>query len=266
MEYNDTEKEINLKDMFFSAFRKWRGTLITGAVVLVLFSLYRIPAFINIGKNAETAAEAAVDILEYLAKTFVIGFVLGVLGAGFFNCVAYVMNGKVKSASDFYENMGSMMIAAIPSKDDKRSGAIDNMVKEAFGVKLKVSDKEGQINRLVEELKILIGRKAGRKLRVVCASSCSKRETDEVIRYIQKGISEVADIVNGGSVLMDAGCVKAIDEGDYVLLCERQGVSDYTDLRKTMQKLKRWDKKVLGAVMLDADARKDEKKLQKQES
>lgn len=246
------EREIDLKDLLYYIFKKWRRLLLAAVIVMILLLLFRMPILLKLN--------SAADILKQSAKYVVIGVVTGLILMCFVYAVLYVINGKIKSENEFITNCRLSVLEILPKKNSKKLNGIDRLIRRMFGVNRHTEDFDKLTDRLAEEIKAVL--------------SVINREKNDMKEDIYIGIvstdsgetaSELADLVNSrfngtvkvvaaGNILKSAESIKIVMMSDKIIMVERIAASKYQMVEAAYKKLEKWQKDIVGVVLVDGDA------------
>ena len=247
------EREIDLKDMLYYICRKWRGLLLATVSIMVLLVLFKIPAL--------TQLNGVVMVLKQLSKYAIIGAFVGLILMCFLYAVLYVVGGKIKSENEFRANCSLNIIGVLPEKGGKKLNGMDRLVRRLFGVDRRVEDFDALIWRRVEEIKIILSvvnvEQPAEKgdLCIGVVSTESDETASELTDLFKTKLNGTIKVVAAGNILKNAESVRVVMESDVVLMTERIASSNYQMIEESYKKLDMWEKKVIGIVLMDGDAR-----------
>lgn len=207
-------------------------------------------------KEPEPEAEYTVaEVVKGAIKTLVIaGVVSGVLLAVIVAFVA-LLSGKLLNPEDMKKRFGLRLIGELPTTRVKKPFAFVSRWFAAFGgITMVPEDYERLAYTVAAGIKSeLSAREEAKDWKTVAfAGTVSEEELQTLLAAMKLDgsykVTAVADI------LTNAESVEKVVTADCVVLVEKQEVSRLSDITKELEALKAWNKPVLGAIVLNADA------------
>ncbi|MBD5156498.1 MAG: hypothetical protein HDT13_02540 [Butyrivibrio sp.] len=247
------EKEIDLKDMCFYIFKKWRGLLIGAVVAAVLLTAYKIPSIIEL--------RAVLSILQKIVKYIAIGIVIGIIIMFIVYVISYIINGKIKSEDEFKLNCRLNILGVLPKKNGKKLNGIDRLVRRMFGIDRCSEEFQNLAVRLAVDMKAVLSAKSSENdsekatLSISVVSTEPVETATEIVELLCSKINAEAHLTIAGNVLKSAESIRVVMDSDIVLLVERIASSRYRLVEETCEKLAVWGKPLLGIVFLDGEVR-----------
>lgn len=246
------EREIDLKDLLYYIFKKWRRLLLSAVIVMILLLLFRIPVLIKLNSVA--------DVLKQSAKYVVIGVLAGLLLMCFVYAVFYVINGKIKSENEFMTNCRLSVLEVLPKKNSKKLNGIDRLIRRMFGVDRHTEDFDKLTDRLAEEIRAMLSAINGEKndikedLYIGIVSTDSGETASELADLVNSRFNGTAKVVAAGDILKSAESVQTVMMSDKIIMVERIAASRYQKVEAAYKKLEKWQKDIVGVVLVDGDA------------
>lgn len=207
-------------------------------------------------KEPEPEAEYTVsEVVKGAIKTLVIaGVVSGVVLAVVVAFVA-LLSGKLLNPEDMKKRFGLRLIGELPTVRVKKPFAFVSRWFAAFGgITMVPEDYEHLACAVAAGLKSeLSAREEAKDWKTVAfAGTVSEEELQTLISAMKlEGNYKVTAVAD---ILTNAESVEKVAAADCVVLVEKQEVSRLSDISKELEALKAWNKTVLGAIVLNADA------------
>ena len=207
-------------------------------------------------KEPEPEAEYTVtEAVKSAIKTVIIGGVIG--GMVFAVVVAFsaLLSGKLLNPEDLKKRFGLRLIGELPTTRVKKPFAFVSRWFAAFGgVTMAPEDYERLAQTAAMGLKSELSAREEAKdwKRVAFAGTVSEEELQTLLAAMKFDESYTVTVV--ADILTNAESVEKVVAADCVVLVEKQEVSRFSDISRELEALKAWNKPVLGAIVLNADA------------
>ncbi len=205
----------------------------------------------------EPEPEFKYSVKEIIKNGIVVSVVAGVVSlivlfAGV--AVAAMTSGKLRDPSDMKTLFGLRVIGLLPNSNKKKAfNGITKKITKLGGVKIKQAEYESLAKMIGSSIKSdVASREGGAAWRsiVFTGSGC----VEELQRAVAAMGIDGYDVVCAPDVLANAESIDKVAAADCVVLVETQEKALAADIEKQLEALKAWNKPVIGAVVINADA------------
>lgn len=207
-------------------------------------------------KLPEPEAEyTVVEIIKGAIKMIIIGGVIG--GVVFAVVVAFcaLLSGKLLNPSDVKKRFGLRLIGELPTTRVKKPFAfVSRWFWKFGGITMVPEDYERlAVTAGVNLTSELSAREEAKNWRNIVFTGMVPEEELQILVATMKldgnySVTAVTDI------LTNAASIEQVMAADCVVLTEKQEFTRILDMEKELEALKAWNKPVLGAIVLNADA------------
>lgn len=246
------EREIDLKDMLYYICKKWRGLLLAAVIAMMLLLLFKIPQLIELNNVA--------DVLKQSAKYVVIGILVGLILMFVLYAVLYVVTGEIKSENEFMANCRLNVLGVLPKKNEKKLNCMDKLNRRIFGINRYIDDFDKLADRLAEEIRAVLSVISDANidtkddLCIGVVSTDSEETARELADLMNSKFNETVKVVTAGNILKNAESIRMVMTSDKIIIVERIAASRYQMVEKAYKKLEKWQKDIVGVVLVDGDA------------
>jgi len=188
-------------------------------------------------------------------KMFIIGSVVGAVVVAVIVAFGALMSGKLLNPEDLKNRFGLRVIGQLPAKRVKKPFAFVSRWFYKFGGITATPEEYDRLAKMVgSSIKsdLASREEATTWKKVAFTGMLSAEELKAVTDAV--GLNKEYTIVCAADVLTNAESIEKITSADCVVLVEKQEESTVTDITKELEALKAWNKPVLGAVVVNADA------------
>ncbi len=184
------------------------------------------------------------ELFKSAFKYSFMGGALGVFLVGFFLCVIYVTDPKLRSADEFMSRFGIKILGAY-NKEEKKNKftGIDNWINRIEGNKK--NSREDVLKRIIANISIYV-----EKDQMVLLTGTVE---PDILKNIE---SELKDNFNkltfeaGSDMNRNPETLTRLPYINSVILVERCGVSKYKDIKSQIETINNLDKKIIGCILL----------------
>ena len=248
MKYIEEEREISVKELFFYIIYKWRSILFSAIVTVITTMLINVKAILKYKDVLGISVVITAFIKHLIIVTFLVVAVIVTVYA-----LLFLFSDTIKSPREFSRVCGVPVVGCI-GKEGKRN-IIDKILRKLNGVKYKVENNSLYEQCIAKVIEKTIGTaELSEERTIVIMSSYSEKCAEAVAAGINKKMVASVKISAIGDVDILPTSIDAIENADYVLLAECQEKSKYFEFEQTMCKIDRFNKKVIGVVLIDVDA------------
>ncbi len=189
------------------------------------------------------------EVTKDAVKKAIIGAAVGLVLAIVYLAVTAIMSGKLLNPEDMKSRYGLRVIGLLPAKNSKRISA---RIARIGGVKIKKSEYDAQAKMIGSSVRSdVLSRSALDCKTIAFTGTAPAEEMEQAVAAM--GVSGYK-IVCAPDVLTNAASIEKVTSAECVILVEKQEVSIMDEVDKELEALKAWNKTVLGAVVLGADA------------
>ncbi len=195
-----------------------------------------------------------VVIIKDSIKTAVIGGVIGFAVLFFGVAIAAMLSGKLLNPEDIKSCFGVRVIGVLPASRKKRAfEGITRKFAKVGGVKIKQSEYESLAKAIGFGIKSDAASRAnGENWKTIAFTGVISAEDME--RAVAAMGIDGYNVICAPDMLTNAESVNKVASADCVVLVEAQEKGVIDDIEKELDALKAWNKPVLGAVVINADA------------
>ena len=188
-------------------------------------------------------------------KMLIIGGVVGAVVVAVIIAFGALMSGKLLNPEDVKSRFGLRIIGQLPGKRVKKPFAFVSRWFSKFGGITSTPEDYDRLAKMVgASLKSDIASREGATdwKKIAFTGTVSTEELKQAVDAMELG--KEFNVVCAADVLNFAESIEKLSEADCVVLVEKQEESTLADISKELEALKAWNKPVLGAVVLNADA------------
>ena len=188
-------------------------------------------------------------------KMCIIGGVVGAVVVAVIIAFGALMSGRLLNPEDLKNRFGLRIVGQLPAARVKKPFAFVSRWFAAFGgITTKPEDYDRLAKMVGTSIKSDLASReeaAGWK-KIAFTGMVDATELQKAVAAM--GIGKEYDVVCAPDVLTNAESIEKLSEASCVVLVEKQEESTLTDITKELEALRAWNKTVLGAVVLNADA------------
>ena len=188
-------------------------------------------------------------------KMCIIGGVVGAVLVAVIIAFGALLSGKLLNPEDVKNRFGLRVIGQLPGKRVKKPFAFVSRWFAKFGGITATPEDFDRLAKMVgTSIKSDLSARgeASAWKKVAFTGTISAEELKNVVSALGMGTSY--SIICAPDVLTNADSIEKISAADCVVLVEKQEESTLVDITKELEALKAWNKTVLGAVVINADA------------
>lgn len=202
-----------------------------------------------------TAEFTLTEIIKGGIKMFIIGDVVGAVVVAVIIAFGALMSGKLLNPEDLKNRFGLRVIGQLPADRVKKPFAfVSRWFSKFGGITTTPEDYERLAKMVGTSIKSdLISREeAATWKKVAFTGMLSAEELQAAVDAM--GLEKDLSVICADDVLTNAESIEKVTSADCVVLVEKQEQSVLGDITKELDALKAWNKPVLGAVVVNADA------------
>ncbi len=196
----------------------------------------------------------ALEIAKGGIKWTFIGGVVGFFIAAAIFVLLNIMSNKLKNPEDMTNSFGLPIIGLLPAKQEKRAfDGISVKIYKLCGVKIKSQDFDTLAKTAGIAIRsIIMPRSAAKEKPTVALTGVCRAE--EIERAAMAMETDEFVLVCAPDILTNADSVGKVASSDFVVIVEEQEKSSMEDIKKELAAIETWNKPVIGALVLNADA------------
>lgn len=208
--------------------------------------------------KAEPEPQAEFTLLETIKggiKMLIIGGVVGAVVVAVIIAFGALMSGKLLNPEDVKNRFGLRVVGQLPAKRVKKPFAfVSRWFYKFGGITTTPEDYERLAKMVGTSIKSdLASREEATTWKTVAFTGMlSAEELQNTVDAM--GLGKDLSIICAADVLTNADSIEKVTSADCVVLVEKQEQSVLGDIAKELEALKAWNKPVLGAVVVNADA------------
>lgn len=192
-------------------------------------------------KKPEENVHSGSGVLKSAVKYGILGAVLGAFLVAVAACVAHVAGKKVYSRRTLENRASVAVIGVLADPGKKDTNPIDRRIRQLEGRASESVDADRLVTAAVRNHcggvnKLLITGDAGAE---TCRALAEKLDMKEIT------------LIPCGSLLKDPDAVEALPECDGVLLAEKRGCSEYDNIKRARDLVRRQGKTLVGCVLFE---------------
>ncbi len=196
-----------------------------------------------------------VEVIKSAIKMLIIGGVVGAVLVAVIIAFAALLSGKLLNPEDVKNRFGLRVIGQLPVARIKKPFAFISRWFAKFGGITATPEDYDRLAKMVgTSIKSDLSAReeaAGWK-KVAFTGSISAAELESTVSAL--GMDASYTVICAPDVLTNADAIQKLSEADCVVLVEKQEESTLADITKELEALRAWNKTVLGAVVVGADA------------
>ncbi len=198
---------------------------------------------------------SVIELIKSTIKMMIIGGIVGVILVLIIAAVVAMMAGKLVNPEDMKNRFGVRLIGSLPTERKKLSFAkIDRWVVKKGGITAKPEDYVGLARMIGASIKSDIESRedAAEWKTVAFTGTASVEDVQKTVAAFN--MDNTYNVICAPDVLTNAESIDAVAGADCVVLIETKEKSVNAEIAKELEALKAWNKPVLGAVVINADA------------
>ena len=195
------------------------------------------------------------EVIKSAVKLFIIGGVVGAVLVAVIIAFAALLSGKLLNPEDVKNRFGMRVIGQLPAKRVKKPFAFVSRWFAKFGGITATPEDYDRLAKMVgTSIKSDVSARAEAAdwKKVAFTGTIAAEELENVVASL--GMDASLSAICAPDVLTNAESIAKLSEADCVVLVEKQEESTLADITKEIEALKAWNKTVLGAVVVNADA------------
>ncbi len=196
----------------------------------------------------------ATRIVKDGIKTVIISGVIS--GVGLFVVVAIyaLLSGKLLDPEDMRSRFGLRLLGLLPNLGKKKAfNGITRLFSKVGGVKIKANEYDELAKTIGCGIKLDIATRAlAADLKKVAFIGMSSYE--DIERAVNAMGIDGYEVVCAPNVLANSESIAKVAEADCVVLVETQEKTAISDIEKELEALRAWNKPIIGAIVINADA------------
>lgn len=250
MNYFKEEREISIKEIFYYVCSRWRSIAAVVVFSMIVVMAINIPGAIEyhiiLGDSV-----IAKEIAKYM---IIVGVLLGVLITIFY-VMKFLFTDTIKSVNEFAMICKMDIIGKIVAKKHKNS-IFDRWLRKLNGIKIVYKEKEQHAEYIAK----VIGKSVqdcnnqSEKVKIAIISSNNLETAKTVEQTVGVRVDSNIELFSVGDICASPEALTYVMDAEFVILAECQGKSKYYEMEQVISKLKLWNKKILGVILIDVDA------------
>ena len=211
-------------------------------------------AYLEWKKKPEPEAEyTLIEVIKNSIKLLIIGGIVGAVVVAVIIAFGALMSGKLLNPEDLKNRFGLRVVGQLPAKRVKKPFAfVSRWFYKFGGITTKPEDYDRLAKMVGSSIKSDLASREGDWKKVAFTGTVSSEELKAAVDAM--GLGKEFSVVCAADVLTNAESIEKVAEADCVVLVEKQEQSVLADITKELEALKAWNKTVLGAVVVNADA------------
>lgn len=196
-----------------------------------------------------------IEIVKNSIKLFIIGGVVGAVVVAVIIAFVALMSGKLLNPEDLKSRYGLRVVGQLPTKRVQKPFAFVSRWFSKFGGITAVPEDYERLAKMIgTSIKSdLVSREGAEGWnKVAFTGMVSAEELKTAVDAM--GLGKEFSVVCAADILTNAASIEKVTNADCVVLVEKQEESTMADITKELEALKAWNKTVLGAVVVNADA------------
>ena len=195
------------------------------------------------------------EVIKGSIKMLIIGGVVGAVLVAAIIAFGALLSGKLLNPEDVKNRFGMRVIGQLPAKRVKKPFAFVSRWFAKFGGITATPEDYDRLAKMVgTSIKSDVSARAEAAdwKKVAFTGTIAAEELEAVVASL--GMDASLSAICAPDVLTNAESIQKLSEADCVVLVEKQEESTLADITKEIEALKAWNKTVLGAVVVNADA------------
>ena len=186
-------------------------------------------------------------------KLLIIGGIVGAVVVAVIIAFGALMSGKLLNPEDLKNRFGLRVVGQLPAKRVKKPFAFVSRWFYKFGGITTTPEDYDRLAKVIgSSIKSDLASREGDWKKVAFTGMVSAEELKAAVDAM--GLGKEFSVVCAADVLTNADAIEKLSEADCVVLVEKQEESTLADITKELEALKAWNKTVIGAVVVNADA------------
>lgn len=207
--------------------------------------------------KTEPEPEAEITMAEVIKKSIklsIIGGLVGFVAVVVIVVFVTILSGKLLNPKDVKDRFGLRIIGELPAKRVKKPFAfVSRWFAKFGGITATPEDFDCLVKMVGVSIKSdLASREDSNWTKIAFTGTVSEEELTNTVAAM--GLDSAYTAICAADILTNAESIEKLSEADCVVLVEKQEVSTMTDIAKELEALRAWNKPVLGAVVVNADA------------
>lgn len=245
MNYLRDEKVISIREWIYAIFSKWRSilavSLITFIVVLSANIVGAIPYFEVLSKSI---------IVSAIIKQVILFTILSIFLMIFIYAIKFVFSDVVKTETELKMTLKLEALGDISESIYKKNLWIDKKLRNYIGVKVSENaDKAAE--RVANVIKTKKSLESYEKIKVAVVSSVSNEYAEKCVAKLNKHLKDDVELIMAGDIMISPEAVSVVNDTQCVILAESIKCSKYGVINDTCTQLDKWNKSILGIVLVD---------------
>lgn len=207
-------------------------------------------------KEPEPEAEFTLaEVIKSSVKFLIIGGVIGAVAVAAVIAFAALLSGKLQNPEDIKNRFGLRLIGALPGKRVKKPFAfVSRWFAGVGGITATPEDYNRLAKMIGTSIKSdLAAREEAADWKTIAfTGTLAAEELQSVVASL--GMDASYSVICAPDILTNADAIETLSKAQCVVLVEKQEESTLTDITKEIEALRAWNKPVLGAVVVNADA------------
>lgn len=186
-------------------------------------------------------------------KLFIIGGVVGAVLVAVMIAFGALLSGKLLNPEDVKNRFGLRVIGQLPTTRVKKPFAFVSRWFAKFGGITATPEDYARLAKMIgASIKFDLDSREESLRSIAFTGTLSAEELESTVASL--GMDASYSVICAPDVLTNADTIEKLSKADCVVLVEKQEVSTLADITKELEALKAWNKTVLGAVVVNADA------------
>jgi len=195
------------------------------------------------------------EVIKSAIKMAIIGGVVGAVLVAVIIAFGALLSGKLLNPEDVKNRFGMRVIGQLPAKRVKKPFAfVSRWFAKFGGITATPEDYDSLAKMVGTSIKSDVSARAEAAdwKKIAFTGTIAAEELEAVVASL--GMDASLSAICASDVLTNAESIQKLSEADCVVLVEKQEESTLADITKEIEALKAWNKTVLGAVVVNADA------------
>lgn len=195
------------------------------------------------------------EVAKSSIKMIIIGGVIGAVLVAAVIAFGALLSGKLLNPEDVKNRFGLRVIGQLPAARVKKPFAFVSRWFAKFGGITAAPEDYNRLAKMVgSSIKSDLASREGAEgwKKIAFTGTVSEEELANVVSALGMDVSY--SVICAPDVLTNADAIEKLSGADCVVLVEKQEVSTLADITKEIEALRAWNKPVLGAVVVNADA------------
>jgi len=195
------------------------------------------------------------EVVKNAVKMLIIGGVVGAVVVAVIIAFGALMSGKLLNPEDVRSRFGLRIVGQLPATRVKKPFAFVSRWFSAFGGITATPEDYDRLAKMIGtsiKSDLASRENAAEWKKIAFTGTVSAEELNAAVDAM--GIGKDYVVICAADVLTNAEAIEKLSGADCVVLVEKQEESTLADISKELEALKAWNKTVIGAVVLNADA------------